>query len=75
MVHIQAKFRENTSMRFRVTARKLIVMDRQTDRQTDGWMDGGGGGRCNIPIIQCSGDNGRTGQMDGEALYQHHIAV
>ena len=37
MVHILAMFRENTSMRFRVTVRKLNVTDRQTDR-----------GRCNI---------------------------
>ena len=31
MVHVPAKFRENTSMRFRVTVR-----DRRTDGQTDG---------------------------------------
>ena len=31
MVHVPAKFRENTSMRFRVTVRKLNVTDRQTD--------------------------------------------
>ena len=37
MAHIPAKFRENTSMRCRVTVRKLNV----TDGQTDGW-------RCNI---------------------------
>ena len=36
MVHIPAKFRENTSMLFWVTVRKLNVTDRQTDRQTDG---------------------------------------
>ena len=36
MVHVPAKFRENTSMRFRVTVRKLNVTDGQTDRQTDG---------------------------------------
>ena len=33
MVHVPAKFRENTSMRFRVTVRKLNV----TDGRTDGW--------------------------------------
>ena len=44
MVHIPAKFRENTSMRFRVTVRKLNV----TDEQTDGRTDGRTGGRCNI---------------------------
>ena len=38
MMHVPAKFRENTSMRFRVTVRKLNVTDRQTDR----WMDGRG---------------------------------
>ena len=31
MVHIPAQFRENTSMRFWVTVRKLNVMDGQTD--------------------------------------------
>ena len=36
MVHIPAKFQENTSMRFWATVRKLNVTDRQTDRQTDG---------------------------------------
>ena len=41
MVHVPAKFRENTSMRFWVTVQKLNVTDRRTDRQTDG-------GRCNI---------------------------
>ena len=40
MVHIPAKFRENTSMRFRVTVRKLNVTDGQTDGLT--------GGHCNI---------------------------
>ena len=32
MVHIPAKFWENTSMRFWVTVRKLNVTDRRTDR-------------------------------------------
>ena len=32
MVHVPAKFRENTSMRFWVTVQKLSVSDRQTDR-------------------------------------------
>ena len=41
MVHVPAKFRENTSMRFRVTVRKLNMTDRRTDGRTDG-------GRCNI---------------------------
>ena len=36
MVHVLTKFRENTSMRFRVTVRKINVMNRRTDRQTDG---------------------------------------
>ena len=31
MVHIPAKFRENTSMRFLVTVRKLNMTDKQTD--------------------------------------------
>ena len=34
--NVPAKFRENTSMHFRVTVRKLNVTDRRTDRQTDG---------------------------------------
>ena len=38
MVHIPAKFRENTSMHFRVTVRKLNVTDGQI-RQTDGHTD------------------------------------
>ena len=53
MVHIPAKFRENTSMRFRVTVRKLNVTDRWTDRRTDG-------GRCNISrprAYSAPGDN------------------
>ena len=37
MVHVPAKFWENTSMRFRVIVRKLNVTDGQTD-----------GGLCNI---------------------------
>ena len=37
MVHVPAKFRENTSMSFWVTVRKLNVTDGRTD-----------GGRCNI---------------------------
>ena len=41
LVHVPAKFRENTAMRFWVTVRKLKVTDGQTDGQTDG-------GRCNI---------------------------
>ena len=41
MVHVPAKFRENTSRHFWVTVRKLNVTDRQTDRRTDR-------GRCNI---------------------------
>ena len=36
LVHISAKFRENTAMRFWVTVRKLNVTDRQTDGQTEG---------------------------------------
>ena len=35
MVYVPAQFRENTSMRFLVTVRKLNVTDRQTDRRTD----------------------------------------
>ena len=64
MVHVPAKFRENTSMRFLVTVRKLNVTDRQTDGRTDGQTDGRtDGGRCNISrpgpsepreIIKCS---------------------
>ena len=47
MVHIPAKFRENTSMRFRVTVRKLNV--------TDGWTDG-----CNISHPRTYGAAGDT---------------
>ena len=42
MVHVPAKFRENTSMRFQVAVRKLNMTDRQMDGQTDGQMDGRG---------------------------------
>ena len=45
MVHVPAKFRENTAMRFWVTVRKLNVTDGRTDRWTDRQTDGG---RCNI---------------------------
>ena len=51
MVHIPAKFRENTSMRFLVSAktkrdgRTDRQTDGRTDRQTDGRTDGG---HCNI---------------------------
>ena len=47
MVHVPAKFRENTAMRFLVTVRKLNVTDRQTD------------GRCNISRPGPSGGRGR----------------
>ena len=40
MVHVPAKFRENTSMRFRVTVWKLNVTDTWTDGRTDGRTDG-----------------------------------
>ena len=46
MVHARAKFGENTSMRFRVTVRKLNV----TDRRTDGRTDGRGGGVVISPV-------------------------
>ena len=36
MVYVSVKFRENTSMRFRVTVQKLNMTDRQTDRRMDG---------------------------------------
>ena len=36
MVHVPAKFRENTSMCFRVTVQKLNVMDRHTDGRMGG---------------------------------------
>ena len=41
MVHIPVKFWENTSMRFRVTVRKLNLTNGPTHRQMDG--RGGGG--------------------------------
>ena len=48
-MHVPAKFRENTGMRFWVTVRKLNVTDRRTDGQTDRRTDGRtDGGRCNI---------------------------
>ena len=45
LVHVPAKFRENTAMRLWVTVRKLNVTDGRTDGQTDGRTDGG---HCNI---------------------------
>ena len=36
MVHVPAKFRENTAMRFWVTVQKLNVTDRQTDERICG---------------------------------------
>ena len=56
MVHILAeKFRENTAMHFWVTVQKLNVMDRQTDRRTDGRM----GAFQNLPSLAfgAAGDN------------------
>ena len=61
MVHVSAKFRENTSMRFRVTVQKINVTDGRTDRWTDGQTDEGiaispvpglwrGGRLINIPF-------------------------
>ena len=54
LVHVPAKFRENTSMRFLVTVRKLNVTDRQTDgrtdRRTDGQTDGRTGGVAISPV-------------------------
>ena len=56
LVHVPAKFRENTAMRFWVTVRKLNVTDRRTDRQTDRQTDGG---RCNISRPRAYGAGGR----------------
>ena len=50
LVHVPAKFRENTAMRFWVTVRKLNVMDRRTDRQTDGRTDRRTGGVAIYPV-------------------------
>ena len=50
LVHVPAKFRENTAMRCWVTVRKLNVTDRRTDRQTDGRTDGWTGGIAISPI-------------------------
>ena len=46
LVHVPAKFRENTAMRFRVTVRKLNVKD-----------GGGGGGVAISPVLglRCGG--------------------
>ena len=40
LVHVPAKFRENTTMRFWVTVQKLNMTDRQTDGRTDGRTGG-----------------------------------
>ena len=53
MVHVPAKFRENTSMRFRVTVQKLNVTDGRTDKQADG----GGGGGCKNTNITGNNDH------------------
>ena len=50
MVHVPAKFRENTLMRFRVTVRKLNVTDGSMDVRTDGGGGGGGGGVVISPV-------------------------
>ena len=47
MVHVPAKLRENTSMRFWVTVWELNVTDRQTDGQTETHRQTDGG-HCNI---------------------------
>ena len=46
MVHVPAKFRENTSMGFQVTVQKLNV----TDGRMDGWTDGRMGGIAISPV-------------------------
>ena len=59
MVHIPAKFPENTSMRFQATVRKL----NRTDRQTDGWT----GALQYLPSRACgaAGDkNDHTSQFE-----------
>ena len=56
MVHVPAKFRENTSMRFWVTVRKLNVTDRRTD-----------GRRCNISR-GAEGPGQRDRQTGGVAI-------
>ena len=48
MVHVPAKFRENTSMRFRVSAK--TKRDRRTDGQTDRQTDGRMGGVAIFPV-------------------------
>ena len=66
MVHVPAKFRENTSMRFLVTVRKLNVTDRQTDGQTDRQKDGGALQYLPSRAFGAAGDNGqRDRQTDG----------
>ena len=54
MVHVPAKFRENTSMRFRVTVRKLNVTD---------------GGRCNISHPRAYGAAGDQKSEQGNRGY------
>ena len=66
MVHVCAKFRENTSMRFCVTVRKLNMTDRRTDRQTDGRTDRQTDGRGALQYLPsrafgAAGTDGETG--------------
>ena len=65
MVHIPARFRENTAMRFRVTVRQLNMTDRQMDR----WTDGGGGGGGGVSISPIPG----LWRGEGEKGYIHHM--
>ena len=75
MVHIAAKFRENTSMRFRVTVRKLNGTDGRTDK-TDRQMDGRTDeGHCNISRARAysvAGDNNHILVVLGSCI---HVSV
>ena len=65
MVHVPAKFPENTSMRFRVTVPKLNVTDGWTDRR----------GHCNISrprAYGAAGDKNTKKTLNEKKIYKNY---
>ena len=69
MMHVPAKFGENTSMLFRVTVRKLNVTEKQTDRRRDGRTVGRG--CCNISRPRAYGAAGDKNWSLGLISYKY----
>ena len=76
LVHVPAKFRENTAMRFWVTVRKLNVTDRQTDGRTDRQTDGWTGALQYLPsrAFGAAGDNNNM-RMNMNRTYNYNQSI